>query len=454
VENRSINEINHSYRDAGRLAGLALAQASAGTDALPRAAAERPSRRTGPDGPRGEQTVRSIRPALVSRQSVALLLLVAAANALTLLIARASNRRHEFAVRAALGATRARLMSLSIAESLVYAGLGGVAALVLGSWTLRGLVPLFAASLPRAASIDVDARTALFTATLSIVIGILFGAIAAFRPGGPLAQALGASTRSSTSAGGGRSRNALVVAQVALAVVLLSAAGLMLTSVVKLSRVSPGFDADHVLTFKVALTGSRYAAAPARVAFVSDLIERLNATGGVRSAGLTSLVPFGGMRGANGVEIEGRARVAGEAPIVIDQRHVSPGYFQTMKIPLVSGRGLSASDDSRGERVTVINRTMAQRYFANVDPVNHRVKTSAGFDSNVWFRIVGVVDDVRHISLSRDPVPEMYPRLRRPPSRRSPLWCGPRETRPRWRRPHTPPFRPSTRTFLFSTSRR
>jgi hypothetical protein len=239
---------------------------------------------------------------------------------------------------------------------------GGAAALVLGSWTLRGLVPLFAASLPRSASIDVDIRTALFTATLSIAIGILFGAIAAYRPGGRLAEALGATTRSSTSASAGRSRNALVVAQVALAVVLLSAAGLILTSVVKLSRVSPGFDADHVLTFKVALTGSRYAAAPSRVAFVSDLIEHLNATGGVRSAGVTSLaVPLGGMRGANGVEIEERARIAGEEPIVIDQRHVSPGYFQTMGIPLVSGRALSASDDSRGERVTVINRTMAQR---------------------------------------------------------------------------------------------
>ena len=408
-----INEINHSYTMLGRLAGgTTLAQASAELDAFAaRMSAERPSHKDVGARlvPIGEQTVRSIRPALVvAAVSVALLLLVATANASTLLIARASNRRHEFAVRAALGATRARLMSLSIAESLVYACIGGGAGLVLGSWTLRGLVPLFAASLPRSASIDVDARTALFTAALSILIGILFGAIAAYRPGGRLAEALGASTRSSTSAAAGRSRTALVVAQVALAVVLLSAAGLMLTSVVKLSRVSPGFDADHVLTFKVALTGSRYAAAPARVAFVSDLIERLNATGGVRSAGLTSLVPFGGMRGANGVEIEGRTRVAGEAPIVIDQRHVSPGYFQTMKIPLVSGRGLSASDDSRGERVTVINRTMAQRYFANVDPVNRRVRTSAGFDSNVWFRIVGVVDDVRHISLSRDPVPEMY----------------------------------------------
>jgi putative ABC transport system permease protein len=114
------------------------------------------------------------------------------------------------------------------------------------------------------------------------------------------------------------------------------------------------------------------------------------------------------MRNANVVEIEGRARIAGEPPVVVDQRHVSPAYFQTMRIPLVSGRLLAAADDSRAERVTLINRTMARRYFAGADPVSRRVRTTAGFDSNVWLRIVGVVDDVRHISLSREAVPEMY----------------------------------------------
>src|SRR5204863_7989093 len=142
----------------------------------------------------------------------------------TLRIARASNRRHELAVRAALGATRARLLSLSMAESLVLAGTGGLTGLVLGHWALRGLMPLFAESLPPSLSIDVDGRAALFTAGLTAAIAGVFGVVAAHRPGDRLAESLGSATRSITATG--RSRSALLVAQIALAVVLLSAAGL------------------------------------------------------------------------------------------------------------------------------------------------------------------------------------------------------------------------------------
>ena len=406
-----VNEISHSYTIFGRLAdGATLPQASAEVDAVAARMEAEHSTHHGLGArlvPVAERTARAIRPALVvAASSVALLLVVATANASTLLVARASSRRHELAVRAALGATRARLLSLSMAESLVFACVGGLTGLVLGHWALRGLIPLFAESLPPSLSIDVGGRAALFTAGLTAVIAVIFGVIAAHRPGDRLAGSLGSATRSITASGG--SRSALVVAQIALAVVLLSAAGLMLNSVARLSRVKPGFDPDHVLTFRVALTGSRYAARPARARFVSDLLERLTATAGVRAEGLTSLVPFGGMRGANTVEIEGRTPMPGEPPLIIDQRHVSPGYFQTMRIPLVSGRALTAADDDRAERVTVINRTMARRCFPNTDPVNRRVRTSAGFDSGIWFRIVGVVDDVRHISLSRDAVPEMY----------------------------------------------
>jgi predicted permease len=199
----------------------------------------------------------------------------------------------------------------------------------------------------------------------------------------------------------------LVVAQIALAVVLLSAAGLMVSTTVRLSRVNPGFAADHVLTFRIALLGQRYSTAPARVAFVSDVLERCAAIPGVRAAAISSVVPFGGVRNANVVEIEGRPEREGSRSI-IDQRHVSAGYFQTMKIPLVSGRLLTEADDARSERVTLINRTMAQHYFPHESPINRRVRTAAGFDSGIWFRIVGIVDDVRHIALSRDPIPEMY----------------------------------------------
>jgi putative ABC transport system permease protein len=404
------NEESHNYRFVGRLAdGSTLAEASSELEAFAaRMASERPSHSLigARLVPIAEQTVRLVRPTLLLiAGSVGLLLLVASANASTLLLARASNRRHELAVRTALGATRGRLLSLAIAESLVFSCLGGLAGLFLGGWALRAVLPLFAGSLPAGIPIDVDARAALFTAAISVVLGLVFGiVVAVHRPDGGLVEVLKSSGRT-LSGSGGRGRGALVIAQVALAVVLLSAAGLMLNSVVKLSRVRPGFDADHLLTFKVALTGSNYAAAASRVAFASDLLGRLEATPGVRHAALSSVIPFGGTRGANAFTIEGRPRKAGELQIA-DQRFVSPTYFQAMNIPLVRGRLFQATDDSRGELVVIINRTMAKQYWPNEDPIDRRVRT--GLDPNVWFRIVGVVEDVRHISLSRDPVTEMY----------------------------------------------
>jgi putative ABC transport system permease protein len=195
---------------------------------------------------------------------------------------------------------------------------------------------------------------------------------------------------------------------VALAVILLSGAGLLLNSVARLASVTPGFDPHGVVTFRLSLGGERYQSPAVRVAAVNDLLTRLSGSPGVQLASAVSAVPFGGLRNANGVEIEGRGRVAGEPPIIIDQRYISPAYFQTMRIPLLEGRTFTGDDDVRHDRVIVINRTMARRYFGGASPIDRRVKTEAGGDSNVWFRIVGVVNDVRHIALDRDPVAEMY----------------------------------------------
>ena len=179
---------------------------------------------------------------------------VAAANASTLLIARAANRRDEYAVRAALGATRGRLLSMSIAECLVWSCAGGAVALLVGRAALDAVVPLFAASLPAATAVAIDARAAMVTGALAMLIGVASGAAAAYRiadGGGSLAGA----SRSKPSPASGRTRNVLVAVQVALAVVLMSAAGLLVNSLVKLSRVHPGFAADHLLTFRVSLLG-------------------------------------------------------------------------------------------------------------------------------------------------------------------------------------------------------
>src|SRR5262249_9411547 len=240
-----------------------------------------------------------------------------------------------------------------------------------------------------------------------IAIGVAFGAVAAYRPRDHVIDSLSGATRSTASVSVGRTRNALVVAQVALAVVLLSAAGLMLNTIGRLSHVNPGFAADHLLTFRLALLGRRYAPETARLAFVADALHRLEAVPGVQSAAVSAVVPFSGVRSATVVEVEGRQEPAGSRSI-IDQRYIWPGYFETMKIPLVSGRALTDADDSRSVRVVVINRTMAKQYFPNENPIDRRVRVTAGFNSGLWIRIVGVVDDVRHIALSRDAVPEMY----------------------------------------------
>src|SRR5262249_53827667 len=223
---------------------------------------------------------------------------------------------------------------------------------------------------------------------------------AAYRPGKRLAGSLGGSTRSTASASAGRVRNALVVAQIALAVVLLAAAGLVLNSVAKLSRGSPRFVAAHLLPFRLTLTGPGSTAAPARVAALSGIVDQITALPGVRSAGLVSVVPFGGMRNASMVQIEGRTPAPDEPWMIIDQRHVSSGYFQMMRIPLINGRTLTEQDRDGTERVVLINRTMARRRFPNESPLNQRVRLVGGFDSGIWFRIVGVVDDVRHLALS------------------------------------------------------
>jgi putative ABC transport system permease protein len=407
------NEISHNYQVLARLRdGVTLPQAQAELEALAaRLAIDRPDSHKNVGVrvvPISEQTVRAIRPTLlIVAGGVGLLLLVASANASTLLLARAANREHETAIRTALGATRPRLLSLAVMESLVLASLGGLVGLVLGSWALRALVPILGVGLPRALPVDIDARVALFTAGVAVLLGLLFGVVvAAQRPGAALVDALKASGRTTVGAIG-RARSALVIAQVALAVVLLSAAGLMLNSVVRLSRVTPGFSPDHLLTFRLAIMGQNYSSPDARTSFVSNLLQRIDSTPGVRGAATVSSIPFGGSRGANGVEIEGRARKAGDL-MIVDQRYITPTYMRTMNIPIVRGRAFTAADDSRGEPVTIINRAMADRYWPGENAIDRRVRLSAGFDSGHWFRIVGIVDNVRHISLSREPVPEMY----------------------------------------------
>jgi len=407
------SEISHNYTVVARVAGdVPLASASAALDAFAkRMATEHPDSHRN-IGARlvsfGDETVRSVRPTLILvAAAVALLLLAACANAATLMITRAAGRQRETAVRTALGATSGDLMSLSVAESLVYVGLSTAFALALGGWALRALLPFFAASLPPTAPIGLNDHVLAFTLATAAVLIAAFGSLLARQQPRSAIDALKTSARTAGSAASHRTRTVLVIAQIAFAVVLLAVAGLLMASFARLSRVTPGFDAAQVLSFRISLSDSGYADPGSRIAFTRALMERLQAAPGVARAAVNSTIPFGGTRGANGVEIQGRPRIPGES-LIIDQRHITPGYFAVMGIPLLKGRLLQDSDDEQGEPVVVVNRRMAEMYWRDRNPIDARVRVTAGVNEGVWFRIVGVVENVRHVSLSQEPVPEMY----------------------------------------------
>ena len=210
---------------------------------------------------------------------------------------------------------------------------------------------------------------------------------------------LKASARSIAAGGAGRTRNALVIAQVALAVVLLSAAGLMLTSVVKLSRVNPGFASDHLLTFRLALTGARYAERPARVGFGSEALQRLEALPGVRGASIVSAIPFGGTRGATGVEIEGRPRQPGDV-LIVDQRHISPGYFQTMGTPIMDGREFTEANSAPDRKLVIIDQALAAKAFPGQSAVGKRILVRINSPQAEWVDVIGVAAHQRNTDLA------------------------------------------------------
>jgi putative ABC transport system permease protein len=408
------NAISHNYRIVGRLApGISVAQASGELAArAAQQAATQPESHAGL-GARVESIAAAstarIRPALaVLAGGVILLLLVAAANVATLLIVRAVTRRRDAAIRTALGASPMRLLTLSMTETLLLAAAGALSGLVLARWMLQLFLPLFAEALPRAADARVGGDVAAATFGAAVALGLVLAAVVArLAPAHRVSEALAAGTRSTPSRGVARARGALVALQIALAVVLLTSAALMLQSLVRLARVKPGFDGARVLTFRMSLPDTSYRGAPARAVFADRLLTALRAVPGIERAALTSQIPLGGSRGANGIEIEGRPAQPGE-PRIADQRHVTADYFQTMGIPLREGRLFTAADDERSEPVALVNRTMAKQFFPGVDPIGHRVRVSAGFDAGQWFRIVGIVGDVNHVSLSRAPVPELY----------------------------------------------
>jgi putative ABC transport system permease protein len=342
-----------------------------------------------------------------------LVLLLACANVANLTLARMLRRDREFAMRVALGAGRGRLVRQLLAESTLLSLVAAVAGLAF-AWTTLGVLTRFVSRFTqRTDAIGLDPWVLLFTLAVAVVSGLVFGLVPALSTRADVLPSLKqGSLGSGVSAGRRRVQDALVVAQVAVSVVLLVGASLLLASVWRLQRVESGYRADRVLAATVFGNFSKYPDAESQRRFYEPLVERLNTLPGVESAAITNAVPLvGGNPNETPFDIEGRTPDPARRPRG-DVRVASPRYFETLGIPVVSGRAFTALDHKDAQRVVVINQAMI-RFWEGGDPIGARLSTNGG---DTWWTVVGVVGDVRQFGLDRAAVPQAFIPLAQMPS--------------------------------------
>jgi putative ABC transport system permease protein len=334
-------------------------------------------------------------------------LLIACANVAGLLLVRATRRASEFAVRASLGAGRARLVRQLLTESLVFSLAGGLLGLLLASWTTRGFVLVAPASIPRLEEVEIDVRVALFALFLSIATAVIFGLAPARR-----ASSIDVSTaikgRRHGSARETRVRSALVVGEIALALVLFVSAGLLMRTFARMMDWNPGFERKGVVMSWLLAPPGKY-----RTASAVDVLERARdavaSAPGIRSAGLASAPPLVNGDGSDALSIEGGPPIETAAPPV-DWFDISPGYFETLGLPIVRGRAFSASDTAGAPNVAIVNQTLAKQFFGAQSPIGRRVTVMTHASE-----IVGVVADWKSYRADQPTTPAIYWPIRQYP---------------------------------------
>jgi len=349
--------------------------------------------------PLREETVGNVRPALLMMLgAVAFVLLIACANVANLLLARTFSRRKEIAIRTAMGARRARIVQQLLAESILISLLGGALGLVAAHFGIQLLLKLFANRLPQLGEITLNGPVLAFTFALSVVTGILAGLLPALSmtkgdTSDALKQGLG---RTDATSGSSATRSALVVVEVALSLVLLIGAGLMIRSLSRLQTINPGFDQHNVLTMNVEINKKQFADATQQSQFFDQIIERVRSIPGVESSGAIDNLPLTG--GSNQpVAIQGHPALALSEQPEVSVRVTTPGYFRTMRIPLLQGRDLSPDDRAGSAAVVVISQSMAKQFWPNGDAIGHYLKLS--FFPNQDRQVVGIVGDVKQQGL-------------------------------------------------------
>ena len=355
-----------------------------------------------------DQSVGTIRPALmILLAGIAFVLVMASVNVANLLLARSIAREKELATRAALGAARSRIARQLLTESILFAIAGGVVGMFVMFVTLRGLLAMAPADIPRIDEVSIDWRVLLTAGLTTILTGVLVGVLPALSSASvnPQASLQDASRGTVGGALRRRARAGLVVAEVALAVAITTGAVLLLRSFVSVTKVDPGFETSKLLTFQMNLP-IHLTSNNDRLAFYRDFFARMEALPGVVSAGGTTRVPLGSTSVSTTVQIEGKPLPAAELPEV-QFRRAMHNYFAAMGIPIRRGRGFDPNDGPNAPSVAVINETMARKLFPNEDPLGQHVRTGPN-PNQPWTTIVGVIGDVRHGGLEEAPAPELY----------------------------------------------
>jgi putative ABC transport system permease protein len=365
--------------------------------------------------PLHEDLVGSMKPPLLMLfGAVGFVLLIACANMANLLLARASTRQRELAVRRALGSSRGRLVRLMLIESLMLSTLGGIAGACVTVWLVEALVAMAPAGLPRIQEIAIDGQVFVFTAVVTLATAILFGTVPAVQYSkADVNEAVKEGSRAASS-GRGLVRSALVVVEFALALVLLVGAALLVRSFWRLQHVDLGFDPRQVLTARLWLpqpnepsTGP-YFAHPARVAAFEEILRRARTLPGVSAAAAVGVLPFDGARGARTVTIEGRESDDRSKLPTAQTSMASAGYFELMGVHLLQGRTFTEQDDDKAMPVAVITEAFARRGWPGQDPVGRRVHFGGPQAKNPWMTVVGVVNDVRTERLEDPARPLLY----------------------------------------------
>jgi predicted permease len=405
-----------NYRVLARLKpGITIQQAQANIEAIALGLAEQyPENREMSATVVGLQQnlVKEARPTLLLLLgAVGFVLLIACANVANLQLTRTTARQKEAAIRLALGASRLQLIRQLLTESMLLALLGGAAGLLLAIWGVEFLVRL-GPDIPRLQDTSIDPRVISFTLVLSLATGVIFGMAPAFQGSRiDLNETLKESgIRAQAGSGRGRTRSLLVITEMALALMLLISAGLFIQSFMRLQKVDPGFNPHGVLTAYIMLPSSKYTEPRRQAAFFKEVINRIEALPGVEAVGGASSMPFTGTNDAGYFRIEGiPERRAGDPLIEAEQPKITPGYIRAMEIPVLMGRSFNWADNENSPQVAVVSEALVQLYWPNEDPIGKRLSINNDSDGKpVWRQIVGVVKDVKHDGLAKQPRPVIF----------------------------------------------